>query len=60
MLAVSTVDGGEPELDAAGLAAALGPLAGRPLRVVHVRPEAWARTPKGELDRRFPSGRPER
>lgn len=35
----------------------LGPLAGRPLRVVRVAPDAWVRTPKGEIDRRFPTGR---
>lgn len=35
----------------------LGPLAGRPLRVVAVDAARWARTPKGELDRRWPVGR---
>ena len=36
----------------------LGALRGRPLRVVRVARDAWARTPKGEIDRRFPVGRP--
>jgi long-subunit acyl-CoA synthetase (AMP-forming) len=58
VLAVSPADGGNPGLDPGGLAEVLGPLAGRPLRVVRVEPDAWARTPKGELDRRFPTGRP--
>jgi long-subunit acyl-CoA synthetase (AMP-forming) len=43
---------------AAELAPVLGPLAARPLRLVRVRAGGWARTPKGELDRRFPTGRP--
>jgi long-subunit acyl-CoA synthetase (AMP-forming) len=38
---------------------ALGTLRGRPLRVVGVAPDRWVRTPKGELDRRFPTGRPD-
>jgi long-subunit acyl-CoA synthetase (AMP-forming) len=58
VLAVSATEAGEPELDARGIAEVLGPLARRPLRVVRVEPEAWARTPKGELDRRFPTGLP--
>ena len=40
------------------LAAELGPLAARPLRVVHVPSSQWVRTPKGELDRKFPVGVP--
>lgn len=56
-------DGARARLDAAvreplRLAPALGPLAGRPLRVVAVAPDAWVRTPKGEVDRRHPTGRP--
>ncbi len=39
------------------LAPALGALAERPLRIVDVEPGDWVRTPKGELDRRFPVGR---
>jgi acyl-CoA synthetase (AMP-forming)/AMP-acid ligase II len=60
-LAASTRRDGDPLPDAAelraGLADVLGPLARRPLAVVRVAPGAWARTPKGELDRRFPTGR---
>jgi acyl-CoA synthetase (AMP-forming)/AMP-acid ligase II len=33
---------------------------GRALRVVAVAPDAWARTAKGELDRRHPTGAPGR
>jgi long-subunit acyl-CoA synthetase (AMP-forming) len=35
----------------------LGGLSTRPLRLVRVAPDAWLRTPKGELDRRHPTGR---
>ena len=35
----------------------LGGLATRPLRLVRVAPDDWQRTPKGELDRRHPTGR---
>jgi long-subunit acyl-CoA synthetase (AMP-forming) len=41
---------------AAEVAPLLGPLTSRPLRVVAVAPDAWVRTPKGELDRRHPTG----
>lgn len=44
-----------PPVDA--LRPLLGALRGRPLRVVRVAPDAWIRTPKGEIDRRFPVGR---
>ena len=50
----------ESERDAPSAAAIrplLGALAGRPLRVVPVARDAWVRTPKGEIDRRFPAGR---
>lgn len=62
VLAVSAAAGAGPDAagpaGAADLADVLGPLAARPLRVVRVAPGAWARTPKGELDRRFPTGVP--
>jgi acyl-CoA synthetase (AMP-forming)/AMP-acid ligase II len=43
---------------AAELAPLLGPLAARRLHVVRVAPDGWVRTAKGEVDRRFPVGRP--
>ena len=50
-----SVDG---EMPAAGdVRPLLGALAERPLRVMRVAREAWVRTPKGEIDRRFPVGR---
>jgi acyl-CoA synthetase (AMP-forming)/AMP-acid ligase II len=55
LLACSTTDGGVP--NAGSVVPLLGALAERPLRVLGVAPEAWVRTPKGELDRRFPVGR---
>ncbi len=55
VLAVSDAGGAAPA--PADLAELLGPLAGRPLQIVAVAPGAWVRTPKGELDRRFPTGR---
>lgn len=57
VLAASTHAPGDPLPNVADLAPLLGPLAVRPLRVVRVEPGAWARSPKGELDRRFPTGR---
>ncbi|GJG84934.1 long-chain-fatty-acid--CoA ligase [Gemmatimonadetes bacterium T265] len=54
VLAVSA-DGHLPAVDA--VRPLLGPLAERPLRVVPVAADAWVRTPKGEIDRRFPVGR---
>ena len=55
LLAVSA-DGAVPR--ASALAPLLGGLASRPLRVVRVSADAWVRTPKGELDRRHPTGAP--
>ncbi|HZF66885.1 MAG TPA: class I adenylate-forming enzyme family protein [Gemmatirosa sp.] len=56
VLALTAPAGDVPSADA--VAPLLGPLAARPLRVVPVPAGAWERTPKGELDRRFPTGRP--
>jgi acyl-CoA synthetase (AMP-forming)/AMP-acid ligase II len=56
VLAVSTAGDAAPDLAPEALAGVLGPLAGRPLSVVSVPAAGWARTPKGELDRRFPTG----
>jgi hypothetical protein len=56
VLAVSAGDAA-PLPTAADVAPLLGPLATRPVRVVRVAPDAWVRTAKGELDRRFPAGR---
>ncbi len=53
---VLAVSGDGPPPDAAAVAPLLGGLAARPLRVVPVTPDAWVRTPKGELDRRHPTG----
>jgi acyl-coenzyme A synthetase/AMP-(fatty) acid ligase len=55
LLLAVTADGTPPVADA--VAPLLGALAGRPLRVVAVPADAWVRTPKGELDRRHPTGR---
>lgn len=57
VLAASTAAPDDPLPNAADVAPLLGPLARRPLDVVRVPPDAWARTPKGDLDRRFPTGR---
>lgn len=54
-MAGAAADGAVPA--AADIAPMLGPLATRPLRVVRVAPGTWVRTPKGDLDRRFPVGR---
>ncbi|MDF1505805.1 class I adenylate-forming enzyme family protein, partial [Roseisolibacter sp. H3M3-2] len=56
LLLAVTAEGAPP--GAADVAPLLGGLAGRPLRVVAVAADAWVRTPKGELDRRHPAGRP--
>ncbi len=57
VLALSTAGEVEPVPEAGDLPDLLGPLAARPLRIVRVTRDAWVRTGKGELDRRFPTGR---
>lgn len=57
VLAASTARDSDPLPEAATVAAMLGPLGTRPLDVMRVAPDAWVRTPKGDLDRRFPTGR---
>ncbi|HEY0779582.1 MAG TPA: class I adenylate-forming enzyme family protein [Gemmatirosa sp.] len=52
--------GDDVDLDADDVRPLLGTLAARPVRIVRVEPDAWARTTKGEIDRRFPTGRPDR
>jgi hypothetical protein len=55
LLACSAAAGGVPNAEL--VAPLLGALAPRPLQVLDVAADAWVRTPKGELDRRFPTGR---
>ncbi|MGZ8379139.1 MAG: class I adenylate-forming enzyme family protein [Gemmatirosa sp.] len=56
-LACTPADDASPLPAPADVAPLLGALATRPLRVVAVADARWVRTPKGELDRRFPLGR---
>jgi long-subunit acyl-CoA synthetase (AMP-forming) len=60
VLAVSTERAADPVPDGAAVAAELAPLLGpraaHPVGVVRVARDAWAFTPKGELDRRHPTG----
>ncbi len=55
LLLALTTDGAECSVD--DVRPLLGALAERPLRVAYVEADAWVRTPKGEIDRRFPAGR---
>lgn len=59
VLAVSAADPRALLPNADDVAPLLGPLARRPLQVKRVAAGAWVRTAKGELDRRFPLGRPD-
>jgi len=54
---VLAVSGDGPIPTADDVRALLGALGDRPFRVVRVARDGWVRTPKGEIDRRFPTGR---